>query len=162
MNLPIKGTYTLVIRLDKETLIDVKKCGIFIFQRGYYAYTGSALGYGASNLRNRVARHLKRRKAQHWHLDFLVANKNATVIAVVAVGRSVNEECKANDAIKNVEGATTPVVGFGASDCKHDCGSHLLYFGDKNATKKIVGKYRELFRVGVTIMGLEGRHTSCM
>jgi len=158
----MRGTYTLVICLEKETWIEVQKSGSLIFQRGYYAYTGSALGDGAVNLRNRVARHLKRRKAKHWHIDFLIANKNATIIAVVAAESSVNKECQVNDAIKNIEGATVPIVGFGSSDCKHGCGSHLVYFGDENVTEKIVDKYRELFRVGVTLVALEGWHTSCM
>jgi Uri superfamily endonuclease len=36
-----------------------------------------------------------------------------------------------------------PVMGFGASDCKKNCGSHLLYFGDAEIITKIVGFYRE-------------------
>lgn len=161
MNLPMRGTYTLIIRLEKETLIEVQKCGCFIFKRGYYAYTGSALGDGTASLRNRVTRHLKKRKAKHWHIDFLVASKNATVITVAAAESSVNRECHVNDAVKNVEGATVPIVGFGASDCKHNCRSHLVYFGDENVAEKIVDKYKELFRVGATSITLEGRHINC-
>jgi len=157
----MKGTYTLVILLEKEARIEVQKCGSFILQKGYYTYTGSALGCGGVSLRNRVVRHLKKRKAKHWHIDFLLVNKNAAVIAVVAAGSSVNRECQVNDAIKNVEGATVPIVGFGASDCEHNCGSHLMYFRDENVTEKIEDVYKELFRAGATSITLEGRHANC-
>lgn len=149
-DLPMKGTYTLVIRLEKEARIEVQKLGSFILRKGYYAYTGSALGDGAVSLQNRVERHLKKRKVKHWHIDFLVASKNATVNCVVAAESSVNRECQVNSTIKEVEGATVPIVGFGASDCKHNCGSHLVYFRDENVTEKIKDVYKELFRVGAT------------
>ena len=144
-NLPMKGTYTLVIRLEKETPTKVQRWSSFILYEGYYAYTGSALGDGAVSLRNRVARHLKRRKTKHWHIDFLLANKNALVVAVAAAESRVNKECQVNDAVKIIDGATVPVLGFGASDCKQNCGSHLVYFGENNVTEKIVDKYKQLF-----------------
>jgi len=161
MELPRKGTYTLVILLEKKARMEVQKYGSFILQKGYYTYTGSALGDGSVSLQNRIARHLKKRKVKHWHIDFLLVNKNAAVIAVVAAGNSVNRECQVNDAIKNVEGATVPIVGFGASDCKHNCGSHLVYFRGENVTEKIVGRYKDLFGVGATSITLEGRHANC-
>jgi len=151
-NLPTKGTYTLVIRLEKETQIKVQKWGSFILQKGYYAYTGSALGDGAVSLRYRVLRHFKKRKAKHWHIDFLLASKNASIAAVVAAESSVNRECQANDAIKSIQGATIPVVGFGASDCKQNCGSHLVYFGEENITEKILDKYTRLFGADATLI----------
>jgi Uri superfamily endonuclease len=161
-NLPMRGTYTLVILLEKETRIKVQKLGCFILQKGYYAYTGSALGDGAVNLRNRVARHLKKRKAKHWHIDFLVAHKNAVIAAIVVAESNVNRECQVNDAIKDIDGATVPIVGFGASDCKQNCGSHLVFFGDENVTERIIDRYRDLFGVRATFITLEGRHIKCM
>jgi len=35
------------------------------------------------------------------------------------------------------------VKGFGASDCKNGCGSHLLYFPDNNEPEKLIQKHVE-------------------
>lgn len=158
----MKGVYTLVMLLEREVCIEMRKCGNCILQKGYYAYTGSASGDGGVSLQSRVARHLKKRKVKHWHIDFLVANKNAKVITVVAAETSVNRECQVNNAIKEIEGATVPIDGFGASDCKHNCESHLVFFGDENVTEKIVDKYKDLFEVTAALTNPEGRHANCI
>jgi len=144
--LPTKGTYTLMISLNTKSRLKINKFGFLDLQKGYYAYTGSALGNGATSLRMRVKRHLKKRKIKHWHIDFLLANKNAKVASVVAAECIVNKECQVNNSIKNIEGATVPVVGFGASDCKQHCASHLIFVGEENPKEKIMETYRNLFR----------------
>jgi len=155
-NLPTKGAYTLIISWSSKSRIKVRKLGYFSLQKGYYAYTGSALGDGATSLKRRVARHLKKRKDKRWHIDFLLANKNAKVVGVVAVESSANKECQINNLIKKMKGATVPVVGFGASDCKQKCESHLLYCGEESDKEKIVGAYTYLFgRERVAILSLE-------
>jgi len=82
--LPAKGIYTLIVFLSEETRLKVSKLGTHRFPVGYYTYTGSALGTGASSLKQRVTRHLKKRKQKFWHMDFLLVHKNATVTAVIA------------------------------------------------------------------------------
>jgi len=148
--LPTKGVYTLIIFLNKELSIKVHKLGSFTFPKGYYAYTGSAVGNGAVNLRRRVKRHLKNRKVKHWHIDFLLSNTNATIVAIVAAESGVNRECQANNAIRNLEGATVPVIGFGSSDCKQNCKSHLVHFSEEKPKEKIVHAYADLFGMNVT------------
>jgi len=143
--LPMKGVYTLVIFLSVDSRVRVHRLGDFNFQKGYYAYTGSALGSGATSLRRRVARHLKKRKNRQWHIDFLLTNRKAEVKAVVAAESGVNEECHINNLIKKIEGATVPLAGFGASDCRKDCESHLLYLGEENVHERIVDVYVHLF-----------------
>jgi len=146
----MKGVYTLIIYVRKKIRLEVRKLGSLNFQEGYYAYTGSALGDGATNLRRRVERHLRKRKTRHWHIDYLLANKRATVVAVVAAESSVNKECQINNAIRNIEGATIPVVGFGASDCKRHCKSHLVHCGEESVEDKIVDAYTNLFRANTS------------
>lgn len=158
---PMKGIYTLIVFLNKKTRIKVQKLGCFSFQKGYYAYTGSAVGDGAVSLRRRVARHLEERKAKHWHIDFLLASKNATVVAVVVAESSVNQECQINNAIKNIEGATVPVLGFGASDCKRNCKSHLVHFDEESVKYKIVDKYTQLFGVSTRSISCEEMKINC-
>jgi Uri superfamily endonuclease len=128
--LPAKGIYTLIIFLSKEARLKVGKLGIQRFPVGYYTYTGSALGTGASSLKQRVARHLQKRKQKFWHIDFLLDHENATVTAVIAAQTDRKAECNINRSVKKELEAKIPVVGFGASDCKQNCESHLLFFPD--------------------------------
>jgi len=60
--LPTKGIYTLIVFLSSEAQLKVGKLGTHTFPAGYYTYTGSALGKGASSLKQRVTRHLKKTK----------------------------------------------------------------------------------------------------
>jgi len=140
--LPAKGNYTLIIHLKAPSRMCTTKQGSIKLGRGYYAYTGSALGTGALSLRSRVARHFRKRKEKHWHIDYLLANKAACITAVVAASRIDNKECEITNSIRNVEGATVPVIGFGASDCKRHCGSHLIYLGQNNSLEKVVDAYK--------------------
>jgi Uri superfamily endonuclease len=142
---PFKGVYTLVVFLRRGATLRVRELGFFSFQKGYYAYTGSAVGDGAVSLRKRVARHLRREKTRHWHIDFFLENENARIVAVVAAETSINMECQVNDAIKNLPGAMIPVAGFGATDCKQNCGSHLVRFSSKRAADRIARAYAHLF-----------------
>jgi len=141
--LPIKGVYTLILFLSKEICLKVGKLGIQRFPRGYYTYTGSALGIGSSSLKHRILRHLKKKKQKFWHIDFLLDHKNVHLTALVAARIDRRVECKINHNIKTEERAKIPVPHFGASDCKKNCGSHLLYFGGENIKQRIATLYGE-------------------
>ncbi|MEA2090544.1 MAG: GIY-YIG nuclease family protein [Thermoproteota archaeon] len=141
--LPARGIYTLVIFLSKTTSLNIGKLGAHNFAKGYYAYTGSALGPAPSSLPNRVSRHLQKKKNERWHIDYLLADENATVRAVIAILTRQRLECKLNRAIKESLDGRILVDGFGASDCKENCGSHLLYFGEKNVETKVISLYAE-------------------
>ncbi len=144
--LPAKGIYTLIVFLPKEARLKVGKLGTKRFPAGYYAYTGSALGKGSSSLKQRVTRHLNKRKQKFWHIDFLLAHENATVTAVIAAQTDGKAECNMNLSIKKKLRAKTPVMGFGASDCKQNCGSHLLYFGEENIKSQVAMLYANILR----------------
>lgn len=137
---PTKGIYTLIVFLSNDTQLKVGKLGIQTFPAGYYTYTGSALGKGASSLKQRVTRHLKKQKRKFWHIDFLLAHENATIITIIAVQTSRKLECKMNQYIRERLKTKIPVVGFGASDCKENCKSHLLFFYDIAKEKVLVKK----------------------
>ncbi|NIR86672.1 GIY-YIG nuclease family protein [Candidatus Bathyarchaeota archaeon] len=144
--LPAKGTYTLIVFLSKEARLNVGKLGIQRFPAGYHTYTGSALGTGASSLKQRVARHLQKRKQKFWHIDFLLDHENATVTAVIAAQTDRKAECNINRSVKKGLGAKIPVVGFGASDCKQNCESHLLFFPDIIRDDILVKKIAKCYR----------------
>jgi len=137
---PTRGIYTLIVFLSNDTQLKVGKLGPQTFPAGYYTYIGSALGKGASSLKQRVTRHLKKQKQKFWHIDFLLAHENATVTAVIAVQTSRKLECKMNHCIIEELKTKIPVVGFGASDCKENCKSHLLFFSDIAKEKVLIKK----------------------
>jgi len=141
---PVRGNYTIVILLNAPTCIQMSKKGQVKLDKGYYAYTGSALGHGAVSLRRRVARHFKKTKRKHWHIDNLLAVETASIRAVVAAPSIENRECKITDLIKNIDGTTIPIIGFGASDCKHNCKSHLVQLGQNSSLEKIVDVYKRI------------------
>jgi Uri superfamily endonuclease len=87
---------------------------------GKDGYTGSA----KKNIDARIERHKSSSpdKKLHWHIDFLLNDKNSKIIEVQKFDE---EECILN------QKATGEIIvaGFGSSDCKSGCKSHLKYLG---------------------------------
>ncbi len=140
-----KGTYTLLVSVSSKLKVNVGKLGLKAFLPGYYAYTGSALGKGATSLPNRLARHLKTVKNKHWHIDFLLGDENVAVEAVFCVSNEQNLECQVNQSIKRQLDAKVLIPEFGASDCKNQCKSHLLYLGHQDAQPEIRALFERKF-----------------
>jgi len=124
--------------LQKEVTLSIGKLGKQRFPMGYYTYTGSALGKGTASLKHRIARHLRKEKRMFWHIDYLLADENVSIEAVIVAETNQNMECKINQCIKTMKGAKVQVKGFGASDCRKNCGSHLLYFPEINKADFLV------------------------
>lgn len=115
-----RGAYQLLIKLDRPSTIQIGRLGEFRFPKGYYVYTGSAMG----GIEQRVARHLRKTKRFHWHIDYLL--EHARVILYASRESSTRRECEFSAAMPRMDGASVPVKGFGSSDC--GCVSHLAYF----------------------------------
>jgi Uri superfamily endonuclease len=113
-------SYQLAIELERPLVLKVGRLGEFLFPAGRYVYTGSA----RRQMEARIARHLRRDKPLRWHIDWLLASGDAQV---VSVRRSGIGECLLNQRV----GGIVPAPGFGASDCRNGCGSHLRYLGAK-------------------------------
>lgn len=111
-------TYQLYIHLRRRVRIEPGRLGAHVLPAGWYVYTGSA----RRNLAARVRRHLRRDKPRHWHIDWLLTHSAARV---VHVRLHCAGECRVNAGT----GGSIPVPGFGASDCRAHCGSHLRYLG---------------------------------
>jgi len=125
----MQGVYTLIILLSKGKEISVGKLGSAFFPKGYYVYTGSALGRGQSSLFRRVGRHLLKRKKRHWHIDYLLNVKEAKVINIILSETTLRKE---NDVVGKLESnpeLKAVMKGFGSSDCRKKCIAHLHYFG---------------------------------
>ena len=114
-------TYQLLINLGIPRSIQAGRLGCFEFPAGYYLYTGSA----RRNLVARVRRHLSENKTSRWHIDYLLEVKDARV---VELHFSDQLECRVNQQSDGVVLAP----GFGASDCRAHCVSHLKYLGETN------------------------------
>lgn len=145
----MKGIYVLILRLDKETVIQVGKLGKFRFKKGYYAYIGSALGTGGFK---RVTRHFNvasgKNLTRKWHIDFLLPYSEVVCAVLIPVDESI--ECSAAKATGEFCSA---IPGFGCSDCS--CHSHLFFSGTEikdrviSASNKLTGN--ESIIIGKTI-----------
>ena len=81
-------------------------------------YTGGA----RRAIEARIERHLSKVKKFHWHIDYLLG---ADGVCVRKVFRHAEDECTVN---QQVHGSVL-TKGFGASDCRSGCVSHLKKIG---------------------------------
>ena len=116
-----KGAYCLCIEVTDDLCLQIGALGLLEFPEGRYIYVGSAL----NGLESRVLRHLNTSKgifnAIHWHIDYLLREKNVSITAVYVRHSSKKIECEiASEVNRHGSG----VKGFGCSDCR--CQSHLF------------------------------------
>ncbi len=111
------GAYALLIALDKPLRVRAGARSAALAP-GLYVYCGSARGPGG--LAARLARHMRRDKRAHWHVDQLT-EAGKVVGAWVFPGRG---ECEVNDELADWP---TPIEGFGSSDCRR-CRAHLRFW----------------------------------
>ena len=121
-----KGCYLLRLSLEQAAFIKVGKLGETLFESGYYFYAGSALGRGG--LRGRLRHHLSSHPKFHWHIDWVIPYMRIQGWAV-ETGLE-RKECLWSQALFRMPGAFCPLPGFGASDCRNGCISHLIGFKD--------------------------------
>ncbi|MDY9923563.1 GIY-YIG nuclease family protein [Methanobacterium sp.] len=132
----LKGTYCLLINLNKNQSIEIGKKGEIQFKKGCYVYVGSAL----NSLEGRIKRHLRQNKKMHWHVDYLLDSPHTQVTEVFYSDDGVKHECElaVQVALKRAE-----IKGFGCSDCK--CQAHLFYFqNESQATLNCLDGFKKL------------------
>ncbi|MHA1149778.1 MAG: GIY-YIG nuclease family protein [Promethearchaeota archaeon] len=131
----MKGTYILVIQLEKDQKIKIGSLGTLDFKKGFYYYIGSAMGEkGSSSLINRVMRHLKSEKKIHWHVDYILDNQYSTIIQLYLIPLRFRFECLLAKQIIN--GSDDFIQNFGSSDCT--CKSHLAYYQEFHTLNEIL------------------------
>lgn len=152
------GTYALVFELSTAATISVGALGTTTFPAGAYAYVGSAFG---SNGLGRVDRHRRvsagDHDVTHWHVDYLGGHPGVSLDSVVAAP-DADAECrlarellpmadadqkspdssptKSRGSDASRELASSPIEGFGASDC--DCRAHLVSGPDAETFRSAV------------------------
>jgi Uri superfamily endonuclease len=130
------GCYSLIISLTRKKTVRVGKLGVALFPKGTYVYTGSAMG----GLAARLKRHLTRKKKLRWHIDHLLKLPEARVDKVIVYPPAPNQECRQNQRIAALFGATIVLKRFGASDCKSGCASHLFLFAEDSESQLAAGR----------------------
>jgi Uri superfamily endonuclease len=122
-----KGTYCLVMKLDKDSNIGIGKKPAVKFPGGFYCYVGSAM----NNLEKRICRHTSRDKAFKWHIDWLL--EHARIMGIKKIESQKRLECELSRDVESLSELT--VMGkFGSSDCP--CETHLHYFS-RNPSREI-------------------------
>lgn len=124
-----KGVYTLLVKVAESLVIPVGGLGDTFIQAGIWFYVGSALGPSQDSIEHRLKRHFSRAKKIHWHIDYLL--QSAHVEAAVFAESSEPMECRISKAIQNSGLVVPGPRGFGASDCRIGCGTHLSRFEAK-------------------------------
>ncbi len=115
-----RGAYLAIMRLETQRRLAIGHLGELTFAPGYYVYVGSAM----QNLTARLARHARRRKRQHWHIDYL--RQHASEFVPLPIRSSERQECDIARAMADRFSAGP--IGFGCSDC--GCPTHLFRLPD--------------------------------
>lgn len=132
---PDSGRYVFLMRLSRPASLEVGALGRFRFPAGWYAYVGSA----QKAMRKRIERHCARDKRKRWHIDYLSTAPGAEPIGAALWPVAAVEECELNRRVGKQLGGTTPVPGFGASDCSEGCPAHLWSCGAAVSLLEIAG-----------------------
>jgi Uri superfamily endonuclease len=115
------GVYQIFIEVDQECTISIGKLGSFVFPKGKYIYTGRA----RKNLSQRINRHYRSDKKYFWHIDYFLSDERVKITDISIKSDNFNDECVEN---KKIIGSNSTIVvdKFGSTDCKNNCGAHLL------------------------------------
>jgi sugar fermentation stimulation protein A len=113
-----RGAYLLVLKLQRNRVIETGGLGKVEFEKGFYVYVGSA----KKGLSARLRRHQRLEKRSFWHVDYLRAE--AGVHGVFPIRTRDDLECDLAGELRRM--CEREIPGFGASDCR--CPSHLFGF----------------------------------
>ena len=114
------GAYLLLLRLEAAQTLQIGRLGELPFAPGWYVYAGSAM----NGLSARIARHKRKRKRKHWHIDYL--RDAAEAVECLPIRSSRRIECDLSRAL--AAHCRNRTENFGCGDCK--CPSHLFHFDD--------------------------------
>ncbi|TFG34412.1 DUF123 domain-containing protein [Candidatus Thorarchaeota archaeon] len=111
--------------------------GNFLLDSGSWVYIGSAMGEGSTSLENRIRRHFRHQKKIYWHIDHLL-NLYVQLKAAVWAESSEAIECLISKQLEENRGFTSGPKGFGASDCKRGCNTHLYHSRNHNNVEDVI------------------------
>ncbi len=112
------GSYLILLHIPRAVKAPVGSLGELPFAAGYYLYVGTA----KVALTKRIERHLRKKTALHWHIDYLTGYaEKCTAIPIRSSAPLEHELARAVGKI-----ADGCVAAFGSSDCA--CPGHLFFF----------------------------------
>lgn len=121
----MRGAYVLIIDLKKTLSFQLNSLGNLSFEKGTWIYIGSAMGNGSTSLENRIGRHFRSVKTIHWHIDHLLHSDSKIRCSIWS--ESVEPiECDIAKSVEQLDDVYPGPKGFGASDCKSKCFTHLF------------------------------------
>ena len=120
---PESGAYAVLMQQTKTKTIKVGRLGRCLFPKGFYVYSGRA----SRGLGKRLNRHLTKEKKLRWHVDYLTCDKEVRIEDIFIFPHRAESECDINQALQKMIDGRQICPGFGASDCRSGCGSHLIY-----------------------------------
>ncbi len=115
----VPGAYGLLIRLVKPLILQRAWFRGQTLDIGTHLYAGGANGPGG--LKTHVARHLRREKKLHRHVDEVTADAQTDSTFVVPGG----SECEIVRLLAEARSLDYSAPGFRSSDCG-TCASHLM------------------------------------
>lgn len=115
-----RGAYLLIVQIIRPRRVTAGGLGTVRFRAGYTIYVGSAM----RGREQRLKRHRRRRKRNHWHIDYLTTAADEVNALPVSSGRREERVITAACAAYTARA----VPGVGSSDC--DRGSHLFFRGE--------------------------------
>lgn len=145
-----RGVYVLVAQMKESKSINVGHMVNDYFPSGYYVYVGKA----RKGLFKRLARHRRRIKKMHWHIDYLL--DKAQLIKDFPIVTKEDIECAIGDRLSKICDKMIP--HFGSSDCK--CYSHLFYFRENPLYNKDFIEMITFFRLDFISTTLTFREVS--
>ncbi len=108
----------LILQCAAPCRVTVGAWGEVALATGIHLYVGSARRAWQA----RIRRHLTVTKKRRWHIDYLLA---APEMSVVSVQLTLEDrECRTAQALASLPGVTLPGRRIGASDCR--CPGHFL------------------------------------
>jgi len=122
-----KGNYILIFLLEERTRQNICRFKDVILKPGYYLYCGSAHGNGG--LKGRILRHLAKSFKKFWHIDYL--RECLQPFEIWCQVSSERIECSFCQIFHFQMSVEIPIKGFGSSDCRNRCESHLIWFHRK-------------------------------
>jgi Uri superfamily endonuclease len=118
-----KGAYILWLHLNRSVEINAGRLKDIFLPAGRYAYVGSA----RAGIAKRIALHKRLAETKegklHWHIDYLLVHPDAVITGEDLF--SGISECAVSSRLASNKGVSAPAPGFGATDCRSGCKSHL-------------------------------------
>lgn len=162
----------LHLQLKQATIIHIGASGEVRFAEGDYLYVGSAFGPGG--VRARLSRHLQGKGNMHWHIDALRGAAHPVggcyfIPTMIKRYQPPAEEmplwsfeCRWSQALAALPEVSAPVPGFGASDCRSRCISHLLMIDPSRSLSVIDGLLLGLAETLAESINIEAADLHCI